>query len=125
MLGNFYFLWVYLTNLKCARIIRRPESHLLIHLPYFYHLNSKNLQYSISFSIEHIVLILILNVQYSIFNITNQYRILIKALHEPLPKLYTRLYQSSAQAFTQSSTQASTRSFIQSSTKALHNRITC
>src|SRR6266700_959581 len=81
MLNNFYFLWVYLTNLKCARIIRRPESHLLIHLPYFYHLNSKNLQYSISFSIEHIVLILILNVQYSIFNITNQYRILIKALN--------------------------------------------
>jgi hypothetical protein len=77
MLGNFYFLWVYLTNLKRARITRRPESHLL---PYFYHLNSKNLQYSISFSIEHIVLILILNVQYSIFNITNQYRILIKAL---------------------------------------------
>src|SRR6266568_5201883 len=80
MLGNFYFLWVYLINLKCVCIIRRPESHLLIYLLYFYHLNSKNLQYSISFSIEHIVLILILNVQYSIFNITNQYRILIKAL---------------------------------------------
>src|SRR6266704_1630540 len=46
----------------------------------FYELNSKNVQYSISFSIEHIVLILILNVQYSIFNITNQYRILIKAI---------------------------------------------
>jgi len=61
MLGNFYFLWVYLTNLKCARIIKRPESHLLIHLPYFYHLNSKK-------------------IQYSIFNIANQYRILIKAL---------------------------------------------
>ena len=78
--GNFYFLRVYLTNLKRARIVGRPESHLPIHLPYFYHLNSKNLQYSISFSIEHIVLILILKVQYSIFNIPNQYRILIKAL---------------------------------------------
>ena len=52
------------TNLKCARITRRPESHLPIQLPYFYHLNSENLQYSI-------------------FNITNQYRILIKALADP------------------------------------------
>ena len=42
-----FTFWVYLLNLKCARIVRRPESHLLIHLPYFYHLNSKNLQYSI------------------------------------------------------------------------------
>src|SRR6266571_3026913 len=46
----------------------------------FYELNSKNVQYSISFSIEHIVLILILNVQYSIFNINNQYSILITPL---------------------------------------------
>ena len=69
--SNFYFLRVYLTNLKRARIIRRPESHLLIHLPYFYHLNSKNIQYSISFSIKHIVLILNLtfNIQYSVINI--------------------------------------------------------
>ena len=80
MFGNFYFLWVYLLNLKCVSIVRRPESHLPIHLPLFYHLNSENLQYSISFSIEHIVLILILNVQYSIFNISNQYLILITAL---------------------------------------------
>ncbi len=49
----------------------------------FYELNSKNVQYSISFSIEHIVLILILNVQYSIFNINNQYSILITPLCLP------------------------------------------
>ena len=40
----------------------------------------QNIQYSISFSIEHIILILILIVQYSIFNISNQYSILITAL---------------------------------------------
>ncbi len=61
MFGNFYFLPVCLTNLKCARIVRRPESHLPIHLPVFYHLDSKNFQYSI-------------------FNISNQYSILIRAL---------------------------------------------
>ena len=83
MFGNFYFLRVYLTNLKCARIVRRPESHLPIHPPVFYNLDSKNFQYSISFSIEHIILILILSVQYSIFNISNQYSILIRALYLP------------------------------------------
>ncbi len=77
MFGNFYFLRVYLTKLKCVYTVRRPESHLPIHLPIF---DSKNFQYSISFSIEHTILILILNVQYSIFNISNQYLILIRAL---------------------------------------------
>src|SRR6266702_444276 len=80
MFGNFYFLWVYLLNLKCVYIVRRPESHLLIYLPLFYYLNSKNIQYLIFFSIKHIILILILNVQYLIFNISNQYLILIIAL---------------------------------------------
>ncbi len=81
MFGNFYFLWVYLTYLKCAGIIRGPESYLPIHLHYFYHLNCKNLQYSISFSIEHIILILMFNIEYWIFS--NQYSILIRALHLP------------------------------------------
>src|SRR6266567_2023833 len=54
----------------------------------FYELNPKNVQYSISFSIEHIVLILILNVQYSIFNINNQYSILIT----PLAVSFTELF---------------------------------
>ena len=40
----------------------RPESYLLIHFALFYHLNFKNLQYSISFSIEHIILIRALNI---------------------------------------------------------------
>src|SRR6266576_3414838 len=95
MLGNFYFLRVYLTNLECARIVRRPESHLLTHLPYLCQLNSKNVQYSISFSIEHIVLKLILNVQYSIFNINNQYSILITPLESREQPTSTTTHQGS------------------------------
>ena len=43
-----------LPNLECACIVRRPESHLPIHLPYSYHLNSKNLQYSILMEALHV-----------------------------------------------------------------------
>ena len=38
---------------KMYTYYRGPESHLAIHLPCFYHLNSKNIQYAIFFSIEH------------------------------------------------------------------------
>jgi hypothetical protein len=57
-----------------ARVIYRSIYTL------FYHLNSKNCQYLIAFSIEYIVLILNIECKYSIFSNVKKYRIWIKAL---------------------------------------------